>query len=226
MRSRIAGPALLAIALIALVGCSGTSGGSAAPSASGAASTSAEASAGNAPATPSAAASSAPPSEAAASEPAASQLIPGYTFPSEAKDLEAVIPDTICGAKAQKLSLKGKDVFNANNPDAGAIESVLNSIGKSTSDVSAAAGIPLAANSDCSVIIIRINGADEGQLRTLMLAEAAKEKQTFTETTVGGKTVYQGDVGKFDYTYIKGDGVIILTTGTKKEAEDLIAQLP
>ena len=59
--------------------------------------------------------SSAPPSEAAASEPAASQPIPGYTFPSEAKDLEAVIPDTICGAKAQKLSLKGKDVFNANN---------------------------------------------------------------------------------------------------------------
>ena len=57
-----------------------------------------------------------------------------------------------------------------------------------------------------------------------MLAEAAKEKQTFTETTVGGKTVYQGDVGKFDYTYIKGDGVIILTTGTKKEAEDLIAR--
>jgi len=227
MRSRIAGPALSAIALLALVGCSGTSGGSAAPAASGAAPTSAEASAGNAPATASAAApSSAPPSEAAASAPAASQLIPGYTFPSEAKDLEAVIPDTICGAKAQKLSLKGKDVFNANNPDAAAIESVLNSIGKSTSDVSAAAGIPLAANSDCSVIVIRINGADEGQLRTLLLAEAAKEKQTFTETTVGGKTVYQGDVGKVNYTYIKGDGVIILTTGTKQEAEDLIKQLP
>ncbi len=232
MRSRIAGPALLTIALIALVGCSGATGGSAAPNASAAAPTSAEASAGNAPTTPSAAApSSAPPSEAAASEPAASEpaasvLVPGYTFPSEAKDLEAVIPDSFCGGKAQKLSLKGKDVFNGNNEGAAGIEAVLNSIGKTTSDVSAAAGIPLVANSDCSVIIIRIDGADEGQLRDLLKAEAAKEKQTFTETTIGGKTVYQGDTGKFDYTYIKGDGVIIFSAGTKKEAEDLIAQLP
>ena len=50
-----------------------------------------------------------------------------------------------------------------------------------------------------------------------------KEKQTFTETTLGGKTVYQGEAGKFDYTYIKGDGVIILTAGSKKQAEELIA---
>ena len=127
MRSRIAGPALLTITLIALVGCSGTSGGSAT------AATSAAASAGSAAATPSAAAeSSAPPSEAAASEPAASVPIPGFTFPSEAKDLEAVIPDTICGAKVQKLSLKGKDVFNPDNEGAAEIEAVLNSIGKST----------------------------------------------------------------------------------------------
>jgi hypothetical protein len=221
MRSRIAGPALLTIALIALVGCSGATGGSAAPSASAAASTPAEASAGNAPATPNAAAS-----EAAPSEPAASQPIPGYTFPSEAKDLEAVIPDTICGAKAQKLSLKGKDVFNPDNEAAAGIEAALQSVGKSTADVSAAAGIPLAPNSDCTVIIIRIDGIDEGQLRDLLIAEAKKENQTFQETTLGGKTVYTDDPTKFGYTYIKGDGVIIFTAGTKKEAEELIAQLP
>ena len=222
MRSRMAGPALVTIALIALVGCSGGSGGSAAPNASAAAPTSAEASAGNAPAT----SSSVPPSEAAASEPAASAPVPGFTFPSEAKDLEAIIPDTICGAKVQKLSLKGKDVFNPNNEGAAEIEAVLNSIGKTTADVTAAAGFGLASDSGCSVTIIRIAGAAEGQLRDVLKAEAVKEKQTFTETTVGGKTVYQGDTGKFDYTYIKGDGVIILTAGTQKEAEDLIAQLP
>ena len=43
------------------------------------------------------------------------RAVPGYTFPSEDKELEAVIPDTMCGAKAQKLSLKGKDVFNRDN---------------------------------------------------------------------------------------------------------------
>jgi hypothetical protein len=221
MRSLIAGSVLLTMTLVALVGCSGTSGGSAATP------TSAGASVGSAPATPSAAAlSSAPPSEAAASGPAASAPVPGFTFPSEAKDLEAVIPDTICGAKVQKLSLKGKDVFNANNEGAAEIEAVLNSIGKTTADVTAAAGFGLASDSGCSVTIIRIAGADEGQLRDVLKAQAVKEKQTFTETTVGGKTVYQGDTGKFDYTYIKGDGVIIFTAGTQKEAEDLIAQLP
>ena len=43
---------------------------------------------------------------------------------------------------------------------------------------------------------------------------------------MGGKTVYQDDPAKFGYTYIKGDGVIIFTAGTKKDAEELIAQLP
>jgi hypothetical protein len=217
MRSLISGSVLLSMTLIALVGCGGSAGTS----------TSAGASVGNAPATSSAAAlTSASPSEAAASEPVASAPVPGFTFPSEAKDLEAVIPDTICGAKAQKLSLKGKDVFNPNNEGAAEIEAVLNSIGKTTDDVSAAAGFALASDAGCSVTIIRIAGANEGQLRDVMKAEAVKEKQTFTETTVGGKTVYQGDTGKFDYTYIKGDGVIIFTAGTQKEAEDLIAQLP
>ena len=135
MRSRIAGPALLTIALIALVGCSGSTGGSAAPSVSAAA-PSTEASAPSA-AAPSAAPSSAPPSEAVASEPAASVSVPGYTFPSEDKDLEAVIPDTMCGAKAQKLSLKGKDVFNPDNEGAAGIEAALNAMGKTTAATSA-----------------------------------------------------------------------------------------
>jgi hypothetical protein len=222
MRSRIAGPALLTIALIALVGCSGASGGSAAPNASAA--TSAGPSSGNAPATPSAEPSSAAPSQAAASEPAASAPVPQFTFPSDDKELEALIPDTLCGDKAQKLSLKGKDVFNSDS--SAEIEAVLKGIGKSTADVSAAAGFPLVPDAKCSVIIIRINGANEGQVRDLLIAEAKKENQTFQETSLGGKTVYTDDPTKFGYTYIKGDGVIIFTAGSKKEAEELIAQLP
>jgi hypothetical protein len=221
MRSRIASLGLSTIALIAVVGCSGSSGGSAAPAVSASAPSSAETSASTAPST-----SAGAPSEAAASEPAASAPITQYTFPSEAKELEALIPGTICGATVQKLSLKGKDVFSADNEAAAGIEAVLNSVGKTTDDVSAAAAFPLAADSECSVIIIRVDGANEGQMTDLLKAEAAKENQTFTETTLGGKTVYQDDPTKFGYTYIKGDGVIILTAGSKKDAEELIAQLP
>ena len=73
---------------------------------------------------------------------------------------------------------------------------------------------------------MRINGVDEGQTADLMKAEAMKERQTYTETSLGGKTVYKRADGKFDYTYIKGDGVIIMTAKSKKHAEELIAQLP
>jgi hypothetical protein len=221
MRDRMIGGGLMTLALVALIGCSSSSGSSSAP-----ASAAPESAAAPSAAAPSEAASQAAPSEAAASEPAASLAIPGYTFPSEAKDLEALIPDTFCGAKAQKLSLQGKDVFNANNTSAAGIEAALNSIGKTTADVSAAAGIPLAANSDCSVIIFRINGADEGQMKTLVEAEAQKQNQTFTVTSLGGKTVYRTDPSKFEYAYIKGDGVIIFSAGSQKDAEDLVAKLP
>jgi hypothetical protein len=221
MRSRIAGPALLTIALIALVACSGASGGSASPSASAA--TSAGPSSGNAPAQ-SAAPSSAAPSEAAASQPAASEPAPQYTFPSDDKELEAVIPNTLCGAKAQKLSMKGQDVFN--DESSAEIAAALKAVGKSTDDVSAAAGFSLDPSAGCAVIIIRIKGIDEGQLRDLLIAEAKKENQAFQETSLAGKTVYTDDPAKFDYTYIKGDGVIIITAKSKKDAEDLISHLP
>jgi hypothetical protein len=223
MRSRIAGPALLTIALIALVGCSGSTGGSAAPSVSAAA-PSTEASAPSAAPPSEAAPSSAPPSQAAASEPAASNPVPGYSFPSDDKELEALIPNTLCGAKAQKLSMKGNDVFNdASSAD---IKAALAAIGKSTDDVSAAAGFALDPTAGCAVIILRIKGVDEGQMRTVLLAEAKKEGQDYTETSLGGKTVYTSDPTKFDYTYIKGDGVIIITAKSKKDAESLISQLP
>ena len=90
----------MAVALVALIGCSGTAGGSTAPSSGSAAAPSTAATA----AEPSAAA----PSEAAPSA-AASEPVTAFAFPSDDKELEAVIPDKICGATAQKLSLKGKE---------------------------------------------------------------------------------------------------------------------
>ncbi len=212
------GGGLMAMALVAMVGCSGTAGGSTAPSSgSSAAAPSAAATA----AAPSAAApSAAAPSEAAPSQAAASEAIPSFAFPSDDKELEAVIPDKICGVTAQKLSLKGKDATGENEM----WPAILQALGKSLSDVSAAAAFT--TKPGCSVTIIKVNGADEGKLKELLQSEAVKAGITYTKVSVGGKDVYTSNPAKFGYSWIKGDGAIIITADSAKHAEELISALP
>jgi hypothetical protein len=215
MRDRIMGGGLLALAMVALIGCSSSTGGSTAPSSAPAASAAAPSTAASA-----AAPSEAAPSEAAPSQAAASEAIPSFAFPSDDKALEAVIPDKICGATVQKLSLKGKDATGENEIWPG----ILQALGKSISDVSAAAAF--STKPGCSVTIIKINGADEGKLRELLQAEAAKAGITYTKVSVGGKDVFTSDPAKFGYSWIKGDGAIIITADTAAHAAELVAALP
>ena len=213
MRDRMIGGGLMAVALVALIGCSGTAGGSTAPSSG---------SSGAAPSTAAttAAPSAAAPSEAASSQAAASEPIPGFSFPSDDKELEAIIPDKICGATVQKLSLKGKQATGDNELWPG----ILQALGKSFSDVSAAAAF--STKPACSVTIIKIKGADEGKLRELLQSEAAKAGITYTKVSVGGKDVYTSNPAKFGYSWVKGDGAIIITADSAKDAEELVSALP
>ncbi len=213
MRDRMIGGGLMAVALLALIGCSGAGGGSTGPSS--AASAAAPTTAATAAAPSEAAPSEAPPSQAAASEP-----IPSFAFPSDDKELEAVIPDKICGATVQKLSLKGKQATGDNEIWPG----ILQALGKSVADVSAAAAF--STKPSCSVTIIKINGADEGKLRELLQSEAAKAGITYTKVSVGGKDVFTTNPAKFGYSWIKGDGAIIITADSAKHAEELVAALP
>jgi hypothetical protein len=213
MRNRMFGGGLLTVAFVAVIGCSGTAGGSAA--ASSAASAAAPSTAATA-AAPSAAA----PSEATPSQAAASEAIPSFAFPSDDKELEAVIPDKICGATVQKLSLKGKDATGEDEMWTG----ILQALGKSFSDVSAAAAF--STKPGCSVTIIKIKGADEGKLRELMQAQAAAAGITYTKVSVGGKDVFTSNPAKFGYSWIKGDGAIIITADTAAHAAELVAALP
>jgi hypothetical protein len=218
MRHRWFGALLAVLAVIALAGCSSTAGGSAAAS-TGTASAAPPASAAEASTAP----TEAPPSEAAASA-AASLDLSQFSFPSSDKELEGLIPDPMCGQKVQKLSLSGAQVFS-NSADPSFV-AALQALGKTVNDVSAAAGFPLQADAHCSVTIIRIKGADEGKLRQVFKDQAAKDGTTYTEVTVAGKNVATADPTKFDYTYVKGDGVIIITADSQKNAEELLSQLP
>jgi hypothetical protein len=221
MRYRIAGPALAAMAALALVGCSGTAGGTG--SAGAGAPTAVAAS--EAPTTAvSAAPSEVAPSAAAASEAASSVAIPSFAFPSTDKELEALLPATLCGKKVQKLSIGGDMFSNAADPE---FKAVLQKLGKSPSDVSFAIAAPTAAGSDCTAGIFRIKGADGGALKEAFLAEAAKEGSKFEVKSIGGRDVYVDPTSdSIQYAYFKGDAVIFVGAPSESDAATIIAVLP
>ncbi len=226
MRYRISGPAVLAIAVLALAGCSSSTGATA--SAGAGASTAAAASeAPTSAVTP--AASAAAPSAAAASEAPASEApssipIPSFAFPSTDKALEALLPDTICGKKVQKLSMGGETFAAGADPE---FVAVLQSLGKTPSDVSFAIAAPLTAAGDCTAGIFRIKGADGGALKAAFLAEAAKQGTKYEVKSLGGKDVYVDPASdSLQYAYFKGDAVLFVSAPSESEAGKIIAVLP
>lgn len=213
MQHRIALWALACLAVVALVGCGS---GTASPSTAAAASQPSVASS-----EPSTAAASEAPSEAASAP--ASFAIPSFVLPSSDKALEALIPDQFCGTKPLKGSLTGDQVFAGSTKDA-AVVAALQSMGKTKADVSAAFAIT--TSTDCGVAIIRVNGANESDLKRVFLASAASSGTTYTDDSVGGKAVLSDDPTGFSYTYFKGDGIFTVKADTKQHAADILSAFP
>ncbi|MEA2546520.1 MAG: hypothetical protein QOI09_1793 [Chloroflexota bacterium] len=208
---RIIGALATGALLVTIWGC----GGSAATSPSTAA------------AQPSTVASQAEPSaaESSAAEPslaAASFVIPSFALPSGAKDLEALLPATLCGETALKASMSG-DQFMA-TADA-TFKAILGSLGKQASDVSFA--IAGAATSGCSAGIFRIAGVDQNLLQQTFVAEEQKTGATVSQGSVGGKSVYiSAQSGGKEYVYFKGDAVIFAQAKDETAAAGILQQLP
>jgi hypothetical protein len=208
---RIIGALAASVLLVTLWGC----GGSAATSASTAA------------AQPSTAASQAEPSaaESSAAGPSsaeASFAIPSFVLPSGAKDLEALLPATLCGETAIKASMSG-DQFT-NNADA-TFKAILASLGKQASDVSFA--IAVASGSGCTAGIFRIAGVDQNLLQQTFVAQEQKTGATISQGSVGGKAVYiSTQNGAKEYVYFKGDAVIFAQGKDEASAASILQQLP
>jgi hypothetical protein len=200
---------------VALWGCAGA----ATPQPAGSAAASTAASEGPPSAAASVAASVAPSSVAAASEPA-----PGFSLPSEVKALEALLPDTMCGAKSIKVSMNGSSFVQSG---AGSdLEDALKSVGKSLNDVQVAfAG---ASETGCTAGIIRIQGADPNTLKTAMLQAAAKSSAgPVSEKDLGGKHVYvQAGDDAHSYIYFAGDAIIVVAAKTDDDAAAILQDLP
>jgi hypothetical protein len=214
MNSRtIVGTIASGVLVLTLSAC----GGSAAASASTAASTT----------EPSIAASEAAPSvtesSAAAASPTESGLVlPSFTLPSGAKDLEALLPAKLCGETAIKLSMSGAQFTATADPN---LKAILAALGKQASDVSfAVAG---GATSGCTAGIFRIAGIDQGRLQDTFVAQQRTTGAAITQGTVGGKNVFISDTnGTKEYVYFKGDAAIFVQAKDAASVASILQQLP
>lgn len=217
MTKRPAGLALVSLALIASLAACGGTASSNAPSAAGASASQA---------------ASAVPSEAASAEPspagsaAPSFAFPSFELPSNAKDLEALLPDQLCGAAVQKLSMAGSDFEGMVDEE---FAKTLTGLGKSPSDVSMAIAAPLAAESNCGAGVFRISGADTNRLQEAFVQSAEADGSTATSTNLGGKGVVilttAGEATK-QYVYFAGDAIFFAVAPDDATAETILSELP
>jgi hypothetical protein len=162
------------------------------------------------------------PSQAEPSQAEASFAIPSFVLPSGAKDLEALLPDQICGVKAIKASQSG-DQFAATASQE--FKAALQAVGKSVSDVAFA--VAFAPDQSCTAGIFRINGVDQNALQQALLAEEQKQGTNYTQGSVGGKNVYITDSGSGkQYIYFKGDAAIFASAKTEADAAGILQKLP
>ena len=209
-RLGFAGAFASGVLLVTLSGC----GGTATP----------QGSTGAAPSQP--AQSVAPPSAAASvaapSQGASSFAIPSFVLPSEAKDLEALLPGTLCGAPATKASLTGASFAQSGQSE---FLDALKAVGKTPADVAFA--IAVGPGNGCTAGIFRVAGADPNLLKSALLASQAQSGQAATQSTVGGKDVYvTAGASATTYVYFHGDAVIFAGAKTESDAAGILQALP
>ncbi len=206
--------------IAALAGCSGSATSSPAASSDSGAS---QAAALPSSASPSSASPSA--AEPSAAQPSAAEpsvAIPSLVLPSGAKDLEALLPDTMCGVKTVKLSMSGAQFVGAADAQ---FVATLQALGKTASDVAfAVASTP--GGSGCVAGIFRIKGVDTGAFQAALLAQEQKSGTTYTQSTVGGKSVYVSDASTKQYVYFSGDAVIFAAAKDEKNVPGILQALP
>ena len=184
-------------------------------------------------------ATQAPATQAPASQAAAatdngggSISIPSFalpSFPSEAKDLEALLPASYCNVALTKASMAGADALGGNiDPTFAAALSALN---KTPADVSVAFGTANGATDPkCTVnfFALRIAGADQSQLQQVYSAAATNNGDTVSTVNLGGKDVTK-DVdpnGSNTYLIFKGDTAVGVTADSDDQAGPALAAIP
>ena len=193
------------------------------------------------------ASTSSAPSVAASQSAAATEsqvALPTFELPSNAKDLEALLPDKIGDVTMQKTSQTGEDFVSDDIQTNQEFTDFLNHLGAQLDDVSVATAIPdfqanpeLAADPTAYSIIFafRVAGADsaklESEMKTAMAADAS-EAVTWSPQNVGGKDVQvakivtDSEVNESTYLYTVQDIVFAVISGSADNAAEALGKLP
>jgi hypothetical protein len=211
--------ALLAGVLIVVAAC----GGGASPSPSNAAVAPSTAVASAAPST-----ASVEPSSPAASEAAPSVAIPSFTLPSSDKEIEALLPDKLCGKAVLKTSVSGAQAVGTDEDT----QALIRDLGKSPADVSLAIAFPdPTSNTSCKVAagIFRVKGANADQLATAFKGVAQKQGEQFDQRSLAGKNLYVSvdkDKSTTTYAYFNGDAFLFVTAPNDAAAGPVLQDMP
>jgi hypothetical protein len=159
----------------------------------------------------------------------ASGALPSFQLPHNAAELEALLPDTLGGVTLQKSSWSGADFVNQNSTSTELV-AFLQSLGKSLSDISAAAAF--SPTFDNSIFAFRVNGVDHN----ILISEFQKAENTgldtpipWTSATVGGKSVFQATTdtaGEMIYVYGVADLFFEVTSNDPAIAAEALSKLP
>jgi len=160
----------------------------------------------------------------------ASGALPSFNLPSNAKELEALLPDTLGGAKVTKASMKGSDFVNSSSSNA-ELKAWLDSVGKSLNDVSAAFGFVASGTSGSAVFAFRVQGVDNSKLidEFKKTSDTSGTAMTWTSANVGGKNVQQATDTSQNvkiYLYGSADLMFIVETNDPAIAQEALSHLP
>lgn len=161
---------------------------------------------------------------------ASNSALPSLNLPSNAKELEALLPDTLGGIKLVKASYKGSDFLNSANSNE-EFKTWLNSVGKSLDDVSAAFGFAASGTSGSAIFAFRVNGVDNSKLIDAFKASESSTSSTMTWTSanVGGKNVQKStdpSTNTAIYLYGTADLLFFVTTNDPAVAQEALSHLP
>ena len=160
----------------------------------------------------------------------ASGALPSFNLPSNAKELEALLPDTLGGAKVTKASMKGSDFVNSSSSNA-ELKAWLDSVGKSLNDVSAAFEFVASGTSSSAVFAFRVAGVDNGKLidEFKKSSDTSGPAMTWTSANVGGKNVQKATDSSQNatvYLYGSADLMFIVETNDPAIAQEALSHLP
>jgi hypothetical protein len=153
-----------------------------------------------------------------------SSVRPVTVLPADAREVEALLPDQICGSPSDKRTIGGDEGVKNSDDD---FKAILQGVGKKASDVSVALATTSGSGPRCSVTIIRITGADPALLQETFLKVELMSRHVYVRTTVAGREVWFADsTGGLTWVIFSGDAIIAAIAQDEAAGAAIVAQLP